>query len=86
MEKAWYTLEGEHYGAHWSELYEKDSLAEEQREAFDKLTDSAQPPYQLKQEAPRHKSRRLREESVASALSDWKQKQGLPPTKPPTRD
>lgn len=45
VEKAWYTLEAEHYGAHWSDLYEKDSVADAQGEAFDKLADSAEPPY-----------------------------------------
>lgn len=45
LEKAWYTLEADHYGAHWSELYDEDSVADSLGEAFDKLTDSVQPPY-----------------------------------------
>ena len=28
LEKAWYTLEADYYGAHWSELYEQDSASE----------------------------------------------------------
>ncbi|MFY9611634.1 MAG: hypothetical protein WAU45_23850 [Blastocatellia bacterium] len=45
VEKAWYSLEADHYGAHWSELYDQDSAADSLGKEFDKLTDSAEPPY-----------------------------------------
>lgn len=45
VEKAWYSLEADHYGAHWSELYDADTAAEALGEAFDKVTDSTVPPY-----------------------------------------
>jgi hypothetical protein len=43
--KAWYGLEAERDGAHWSELYHQDSAAEALGEAFGKLTNGAEPPY-----------------------------------------
>lgn len=45
VEDTWYKLEADHYGAHWSELYDRDTAAEALGEAFDKLTDSTEPPY-----------------------------------------
>lgn len=45
VEKAWYTIEADHYGAHWTELYDQDSAAEALGKKFDKLTDGAEPPY-----------------------------------------
>ena len=45
VEETWYKLEADHYGAHWSELYDQDTTAEALGEAFDKVTDSTEPPY-----------------------------------------
>jgi hypothetical protein len=45
LEETWYTLEAEHYAAHWREFWEKDGEAETLREEFVRLTEASNPPY-----------------------------------------
>ena len=45
LEKQWYSLEAEYYGAHWQELYEADSNVLNAREELDRLVLACEPPF-----------------------------------------
>ena len=73
VEKAWYSLEAEHYSKSWQELYDHDKDARKEREEFENLVETASPPYWFwpaKDEWQRKFGWAMSKEEEANALFD----------------